>query len=290
MRWGALSLSVVWIVLYLAAYTAIFRSILAAIEAARRSSRFKKPHVLVLDGRLDDAGRPYSRPLYTASSPGEWHQALSSLKPNWTVTLGPADRLIENDIDILVNPFGEVIVEEDFALHTTLKRLTDWVHEGGVYVNVAGYPFWWQGNPSTGVTTEAGRWEIKVNEESQLTSATMKSFLEDRLLGISPDMNLGPQIVEVIQSDKERKMFGEVAGAGGSTSVTMFRGYPISTITMIPIIRTVNNSHIIIGSVAHGLGFFIFCGVAVTPETKTFDKVVAAIIGWSNYEAHKRRL
>lgn len=209
----ASGLGLAWILLYLAAYTKVFRVPLEAIGRWRRSSRFRHPRVLILDGRLNEQTPATVPPYYTDRRPDDWRHALSSLDFARTVELGPASRLEENEIDVVVNPFGEAYAEEDLALHTSLKQLTNWVHQGGVYVNVAGYPFWWQHNPATGVTTDSGRWELKVNQGTQITTAILKPILSDALLGISPDMTIAPQLRDTHQSDLERQRFGEISGA-----------------------------------------------------------------------------
>lgn len=289
MWWLALVMGLTWVVLYLAAYTKAFRVPLEAIAGWRRSSRFRHPRVLVLDGRLDEQTPAVVPSYYTDRRPDDWRHALSSLDSAWTIELGPASQLEESTVDVVVNPFGEAYAEADLALHTNLKRLTDWVHQGGVYVNVAGYPFWWQHNPATGVTTESGRWELKTNQAAQLVSATLKPILSDALLGISPEMGITPQVLDTQQSDLERQRFGEIAGAGGSSKAKVFRPYAAATASMIPLLRTTDSRYIVIGAVQHGLGAFVFAGVEIDRSSTAFDKVVAAVKGWCQYEAGRRK-
>ena len=212
MWWVALILALIWILLYLAAYTAAFRAPFETIAARRRASRFHHPRVLILDGSLDGE-RPGSVPLYfTDRRPDDWRTTLSSRNPRWVVEIGPANRLDDLPFDVVVNPNGEAYAEADFTLHTSLGRLTNWVRGGGVYVNVAGYPFWWQHNCATGDTVESGRWDLKVNAAAQLVKAELKPFLRDTLLGISPDMTLSPSVLQTKQSQEDRERFCEIAG------------------------------------------------------------------------------
>jgi hypothetical protein len=205
------------------------------------------------------------------------------------VEIGPANRLDESPVDVVVNPNGEAYAEADFTLHTSLGRLTNWVRNGGVYVNVAGYPFWWQHNPATGDTVESGRWDLKVDSATLLVKAELKPFLRDTLLAISPEMTLSPSVLPTKQSPAERGRFGEIAGAGGSHHATVFRPYPMSTTSMIPLLRTADDKYIVIGAVPHGLGFFLFAGVKIDSTSNTFEKVVSAVKGWCRYEANRRR-
>jgi hypothetical protein len=286
----SIGLALFWIVLYVSAFTKAFRRPLECLAAIFRSRHFSSPNVLILDGSLVQR-QPSNVPLlFTDRRHDDWQHALTSNNPGWKVETGSVQRLNEDRFDIVLNPFGEAYPEEDLTLHTTLRRITDWVYQGGVYVNVAGYPFWWQHNPTTGVTTESGRWQIEVNQSANLTSATLKPLLSDTLLGISPDMGIGEQLIDTQQYDLDRRRFGEIAGIGGSSQIIMFRPYPIATQSMIPMLRTADGQYIVIGAVPYGLGFFIFSGVKIEASAKAFEKVLAAVKGWSQYESRKRHV
>jgi hypothetical protein len=288
--WTSISLALCWVILYLAAFEKAFHRSLEWINSFIRSKRFDAPRILIMDGTLTQR-QSANVPLYfTDRRPDDWNRSLTKDNPRCNVDLGPINRLDDNRYDIVLNPFGETFPEDDLTLHTTLGKITDWVFQGGVYVNVAGYPFFWQHNPITKVTTQSGRWQIDVNENSQLITANLKPILSDSLLGISPDMQLEPTIIDTKQEDQDRNRFGEIAGAGGSNEVKIFRPYPItSTQSMIPILRTIDNKYIVIGAVPYGAGFFIFCGVMIDKDSKAFEKVLAAIKGWSQYEARSRK-
>ena len=58
---------------------------------------------------------------------------------------------------------------------------------------------------------------------------------------------------------------------------------------MIPLLRTADDKRIVIGAVQHGLGFFLFAGVQIDGSSTAFDKVLAGVKGWSQYEANRRR-
>jgi hypothetical protein len=286
----SIGLGLLWIILYISAFTSVFRRPIEWIAAISRASHFKSPTILILDGSLVQR-QPSTVPLlFTDRRPDDWQYALTCNNPGWKVETGPVQRLSEDRVDIVINPFGEAYPEEDLTIHTTLKRITDWVYQGGVYVNVAGYPFWWQHNPTTSVTTESGRWHIEVNQSANLTSATLKPILSDTLLGISPDMGMGEQQIDTQQQELDRRRFGEIAGIGGSSQVVTFRPYSISTQSMIPMLRTIDGQYIVIGAVPYGIGYFIFSGVKIDATSTAFEKVVAAVKGWSQYESRRRHV
>lgn len=282
----ATALGICWVLMYLASFTRVFRRPILWLTAWRRSRRFAHPRVLVLNGSLA-LRQSGNVPLYsTDKRPDDWHQRLSR-NPRWTVEIGPVQSIESEPYEIIVNPFGEAYPEENLSLHSTLMRMADWVYNGGVYVNVAGYPFWWQHNPITGVTTESGRWDLKLDPKTKQVSGQLKPLLSDTLLGISPDMDFPKSVVVSAQDDLDRQRFGEIAGAGGKNDVNVFRPYLSSSHSMIPMLRSDDKKIIIIGAVPYGDGFFLFAGLEIDQSTPAFDKAIAAIEGWAKYESKK---
>jgi len=53
----------VWIVFYLTAYTKSYSRVIHGIASLRRRRRFRKPRVLILDGRLDRQGMAGAMPV-----------------------------------------------------------------------------------------------------------------------------------------------------------------------------------------------------------------------------------
>jgi len=281
--WVLLAVSViVWIACYLAAFTAAFRTPILWWARVHRCRRFLKPRVAVLDGRISDDGTALVQPIYTTRTPDEWCQEIRSQNPRWHVELESVDRALSEEADLVVNPFGEAYPEEDLSLHTTFTRVRDYVRGGGVYVNVAGYPFWWKTNPATGVRAPSGRWE-----QQQTNLMLLRPLLPD-LLGISP-LNAPPQPVLTRQDPLDSRRFGEIAGAGGGNGARVFRSYSITTQRMIPLLRTATCQEIIIGAVPYGAGYFVFAGLDIDQASPSFAKALAAIRGWANYESEGRQ-
>ncbi|MFH0957789.1 MAG: hypothetical protein V1897_03715 [Pseudomonadota bacterium] len=237
-----------------------------------------KPHVTVLDGRISDDGLALISPIYTIHTPDEWCQEIRSQNPSWQVELVSVDRALSGRADMVVNPFGEAYPEEDLSLHTTFTKILDYVRGGGVYVNVAGYPFWWKANTITGEKTPAGRWE-----QQQSNLMFNKPLLPD-FLGISPVFPGPSQLGLTRQEQRDIQRFGEIAGAGGGSDAIIFRPYPATTQRMIPLLRSDSGQEIVIGAVPFGAGYFVFAGLEIDRVSRSFAKAVAAVCGWAKYE------
>lgn len=283
--WLLLFLSfVVWIASYMAAFTAAFQTPILWWTHIRRCRRFMKPYVAVLDGRIADDGIALISPIYTVHTPDEWCQEIRNQNPSWQVELLSMDRALSDSVDMVVNPFGEAYPEEDLSFHTTFSRIRDYVKGGGVYVNVAGYPFWWKTNPITGEKTPAGRWE----QQEQSDIMFNKPLIPD-LLGISPVFPGSPQSGLTRQEQRDVQRFGEIAGAGGGNDACIFRPYPSTSQRIIPLLRTDSGQEIVIGAVPFGAGYFIFAGLEIDRVSRSFAKALAAVCGWVKYERDGRQ-
>jgi hypothetical protein len=271
-----------WVAAYLAAYKEVFHSPIVRWAQSRRRRRFAKPRVVVLDGRVEEAGKAAVPHMYAERPADDWSRELKQQNSDWTVALASIEHALSNEVDMIVNPFGEAYPEEDLSLHTTFTRLRDYVHGGGVFVNIAGYPFWWKANPATGIKAEAGRWE-----QQPPNLMVLKPLLPD-LLGISPVIPGSPQVMATRQEPQDSQRFGEIAGAGGGNDAVVFRHYPVSTERMIPLLRTGDGQSIVIGAVPFGAGHFVFAGLKIDQHSRSFAKALAAIRGWTRYECYRR--
>jgi hypothetical protein len=275
---------VAWFFLYAIFYTNLLQKPRLMIIKALRTRRFGKPYVIILNGNIDDASPGKMSSTYTNRRPDDWRYELKKQNPAWKIELASTNRTFEECPDILVNPFGEVYPEEDISSHSTFRRIRDYVYNGGVYVNVAGYPFWYKANPFTGMKTPAGN---IVASSPGSSIFIIQSLLPD-YLGITPVMPGSPILSVTKQGTADKEQFGELAGAGGQSDAKMFRQYDISTQPMIPMLRTDNGQYIIIGAVPFGDGYFVFAGVEIDQNSTAFEKVLAAIQGWAKYEHEKR--
>lgn len=62
-------------------------------------------------------------------------------KEKLKVDLIPASKISKN-YSMIINPFGGDYIEEDFSNLKTLKKIKNYIHEGGVFINVKDLAFW----------------------------------------------------------------------------------------------------------------------------------------------------
>lgn len=271
------------IFLYAVVYTHILDDQLARFEKWSRARKFGNPRVLVLDGTLngDKEEKPAS-PTQSNKAPLEWRSALKEF--GWNVEIGPIQHMWRGSApDMIVNPFGERYPEANFQSLPIASKIREYVWEGGVYVNVAGIPFWYCYDPKTGVADVAGRME-----KASDGNPKWKSLFHD----LFPDLQTSggdPQQIECRQAEIDAQRFGDIANAGNDQSVVKFRAYPGSSGQMIPMLRESNQEFYIMGVILFGQGCFLFAGVKIDDSSTTFAKVVAAIKGWADYESQSRK-
>lgn len=278
----SLLIFLIWGFLLLVSFTKMIEGLLNLAAIKLRARRFVRPRILILNGNLDCQKVMTPPPYFTDKNPEDWATELKKLRYTWKIELGCIEQIYSENPDIVINPFGEVYPEEDLSLHTTFTRIRDYVHAGGVYVNVAGYPFYYQYNDVNKKLTEAGRFE-KESQDPDDHTYIIKPLITD-VLGIEPKWDQ-EQKRTTKQDDSDRYRFGELAGAGGTPETTIFRFYPKLTPNMLPMLYSEDKENIIIGSVAYGLGHFIFAGLIIKDNNTGFEKVIASIIGWAKFES-----
>lgn len=280
---AAVLASVMVLLLYTITYHQTLDTFLSAIAQYQRALRYRKPNVLILDGKVE--GNPRETPptpIHSNRSPIDWKSALSNL--GWSVYLGPTTKIVQNPVpDIIVNPFGELYPESDFLTNATITKIREYVWAGGVFVSVAGIPFQYRYNPTTHKQEAAGRVE-GISQEGNLIWIPLN---RDLFPNLTPSTE--PVEFQATQHEVDVKRFGNIASAGGTAAITSFRSYPINPIQLMPMLRDPGNQVCVIGNYQYGLGAFIFAGVSITDATPTFEKVVASIKGWAEYEARKRK-
>lgn len=86
---------------------------------------------------------------WTDVSPNNWKSQLEQTAQAQGSRLVVELIQISSQFDsyaIILNPYGEVYPEEDLANLTSLRKVINFVREGGLFVNVAGIPSYWAYN------------------------------------------------------------------------------------------------------------------------------------------------
>jgi len=266
---------------YLIGYSLLLRGFLERLSGFLRSRRYKIPRILVLDGTLfSDPEQVPPNPAHTDRTPTDWRSAFNSL--GWNVSVAPVSSINVDDVpEFILNPFGEVYPEEDFVSSKTINIIREYVWNGGVYINVAGIPFWYRYDPRSGKRETAGR--VEGVFEGQ---AVWRSLFSDYFPNLTPQGE--PEVIASSQSEEEISRFGDIMHEGSGENIGRFRAYPLNPVQLLPILRSADESQCIIGAHLYGKGAFLFCGVFIQGTNDSFEKVIASVKGWAIYETNNR--
>lgn len=99
--------------------------------------RFRYSKIGVLDGSI--TGNKFKIPEKTVFEPKEWEKILK--KKNLNVELISVSK-ISDEYSMIINPFGGSYIEEDLTNLKTLKKIKDYINNGGVFINSSDLAFW----------------------------------------------------------------------------------------------------------------------------------------------------
>ena len=114
-----------------------------------RNHGLLKPRVGILAGLKATCGEGID-PRGTDIAPQEWRDAIrnAALRRGLRLeaSLIPANK-VSDRFDAIINPFGSTYPEENSRQFPVYQLLLDYIHEGGLFVNVADIPTYYYFNP-----------------------------------------------------------------------------------------------------------------------------------------------
>lgn len=215
---------------------------------------------------------------------------------------------VNNKYSIIINPFGEAYPEKDVKKRLAFNILRDYVDDGGVLLNTAGFPFFYAWNvnegrqvpiadlqriiPTSIRRTEDGR--IIEEYQTQLLFAGTLFWKEfDALTTSDTKLISGINQFEVYQKEEDKMIAGDLIDVGGNNKIYEFRALRSETKGLIPLLRVPRNDFgkevYPIGAIQHGWGYLIVGGMHTKTEAE-FEKLVIAVDNFGNWLYTKSRL
>jgi len=193
-----------------------------------------------------------------AVSPNDWIALLKSKQIR--TSLIPANH-IRAAFDAIINPFGEAYPEEDVQSRTTYERILKYIGSGGLFVNVAGFPFFRYCDPITGQRKVATNPTTTFVDPQTGQPLSWYSFADTRLyrdFKVTVDTGVARE-VQVFQEPEDKRCLGDLL-AGGVDRVTQFRAItPPSPAT--PLLRDKGNKLYPIAAVPYKHGYLLDAGL-----------------------------
>ena len=115
----------------------LFCNLLHDVEITRRK------RIGVLNGYVTGNGNENPcKPFIAGKGPAYWIKHLSQCDLDLNLSEICACE-ISNQFALIVNPFGENYPEIDVERRVVFQQIKDYIEDGGIYVNCAGYPFFY---------------------------------------------------------------------------------------------------------------------------------------------------
>lgn len=278
------------------------------LHSVETKQRFGVPRRLgILNGYVDEedqAEKPCGKYPFSEFKIEDWEkrfsQAVEVEKRKFAVERIPLSR-VGSEYAVIVNPFGEAYPEKDVKSRFAFNHLKNYVEDGGVLVNVAGFPFFWAWDVLKGaeepivdekmlvpesVRAEGGKFYV----ERFKILLNFVGSLSWRDLGIittadTPQMS-GANELEVFQEENDRNIAGDLVNLGGQNKVHEFRAVrKDATKEAIPLLRARRPDFeeiYPIAAVRRGFGYLIVGGMH-TKTVSEFEKLAVAVdnfCGW----------
>jgi HEPN domain-containing protein len=256
----------------------------------------------ILNGFVDESDpseKPCVKYPFTEFKINDWEKRFSQF---FDVTEGRYKYQIEkisisrvkNEFSVIINPFGEAYPEKDVKKRFAFNILKNYVEDGGILVNVAGFPFFYAWNVIKGSMEPVVDEKvlipksIKVKEEKFLINRfyillNFAGSLLWRELGAittsdTPEFS-GINQLEVYQNEEDKKIVGDIINLGGENKVYEFRALRGETKGLIPFLRTHRPDFgevYPIAAVQIGFGYLIVGGMN-TKSASEFEKIVVVV-------------
>jgi hypothetical protein len=221
-------------------------------------------NIAILDGYASD--RTQEKPCahtFANVSPKDWSNFIQSTNTK-TSFISAAE--IDTCFDAIVNPFGETYPEENWQSRRTYQRILNYIGNGGLFVNVAGFPFFYYWNHAEGRAHPTGRIRSFFNP----TTHSMVNFIswDNTLLYYDFGVFLDPRSpteVAIFQHDEDRRYVGNLMTLGIS-SVIEFRAVLAGNPNIIPLVRAEENRIYPLAAIEFGNGHLLVSGLELHAE------------------------
>ncbi len=199
---------------------------------------------------------------------------------------------ISSKYSIIVNPFGEMYLENDKRNLATYEKIKNFIAGGGIFCCTGGFPFYYYWDPITGKpidttprtrTTEGNRIEDNRYFTDSLVTQDFGAIITS-----------DPQRASLIRSyqiTEDIDFFGDLSKAGHNDVIWEFRSLSSETRGVIPGLRVNHGSEVKypLAALPFGKGYLIVTGMALKPDKVEFDKLSEGITNFGNGIARRNK-
>jgi hypothetical protein len=218
-------------------------------------------NIAILDGYASNrtTEKPCT-PFFSNVSPKNWGNLLQNKNTSISF-ISTAE--IDISFDAIVNPFGENYPEENNESKTTYNRILTYIRSGGVFVNVAGFPFFYYWDHEQGINVPVARVkQLYIPDRGLLSFIHFDDTLLYNDFGISVDSR-SPTGVTIYQEDEDRVFVGNLLELG-IEKVTQFRAVISGSPNTIPLVRAEEGRIYPLAAIQYGNGHLLLSGLQLS--------------------------
>jgi len=227
---------------------------------------------------------------YTNNDPDFWKKKVETLKSSFGNIFEIKEinaTEINEEFAIVLNPFGEEYPEIDLKNKSIFYLIKDYVEDGGVYINTAGFPFFYAWNVKEGKEYPICESRIFLPTLKEEGIIEMRTYLEFTGTLLYKEFDALPTPVsqprEIFQEKDDTNKFGDLSTDVGE--INEFRALPKTTKDCIPIVRAkdkISEEIYPICALKRGAGYLLLVGMN-TEKEKEADLFAKAIDGFCNW-------
>lgn len=251
--------------------TATYLTFLERIDAYfwKKSVRrkFRKP----LLGILKEEKCRY---MFTRFTPEDWRNRFCEKYKIKTISQCE----IDNKFAVIINPYGESYPEEDLMEFKTLRRIEEYMANGGIFVHAGGLAFFygWDGKRNFPTGKELQLYQGTFSSPNSMIMqpiyaqpspySLVETLLRQRFR-VATTMS-SQSLVQVFQEKEDRNYVGDIEDTGGIRVAMEFRAIREPTPKCIPLLRakSVFGTVYPIAAIPYGRGYLIVCGMDLNTQ------------------------
>jgi len=280
------------------------------LDKVEGTKKFAPPMRLgILDGYFDESHeseKPCAAYPYTDFRIDNWEKRFAQFilegKNKFVIERIPMSK-VSNHYCLIINPFGEAYPERDIKNRLSFNILKNYILDGGLLVNVAGFPFFYawdvisgKQEPIVDKTTLLPR-SIRIDKGQVFIDqfVTMIDFAGSLLwrefdvltTSDTPEFS-GINQLEIIQKEEDKSIAGDLTTLGGN-KVNEFRAVRSETKNAIPLIRAFRPDFkevYPIAAIQLGFGYLVIGGMH-NKTSAEFEKLANAVNNFSEWLSKK---
>lgn len=216
-------------------------------------------NIAILDGYASN--RTQEKPCVPTFShvpPKDWSNLMMASNTRISFIMAAE---IDTCFDAIINPFGETFPEENWGERRTYERILNYISNGGFFVNVSGFPFFYYWDHALGLAHPTGRIRAFLNPETRLIIQFI-TFDDTPLyydFGILLDGS-SPREVAISQQEEDKRYVGDLMTLD-IDSVIEFRAVLAQNPNVMPLIRAEGIGIYPLAAVKLGNGHLLISGL-----------------------------